>query len=237
MKTEIPNGGMAEKRRFSRWVARLSIFALAAFLSGCATYFADNDRWTNAKLEDSVESYESYLQCFPEGMHTQEAKQAVDTARAKREAWFPQEWAKVSKLVLKRAETDVSPLLDMLGFANRYPQHPEAQETLKKVFAFFQEGNTSSPNQTEVGSISLDSMGDTLLTLAGGDGSSVSLQRLTYPKIGATLLRVKYVDRDLVHAPALVELGHDKQYWTLWHRAGRFVTTESMLQQMREENK
>ena len=229
MKTEIPNGGMAEKRRFSRWVARLSIFALAAFLSGCATYFADNDRWTNAKLEDSVESYESYLQRFPEGMHTQEAKQAVDTARAKREAWFPQEWAKVSKLVLKRAETDVSPLLDMLGFANRYPQHPEAQETLKKVFVFFQEGNTSSPNQTEVGSISLDSMGDTLLTLAGGDGSSVSLQRLTYPKIGATLLRVKYGDRDLVHAPALVELGHDNDYWTLMRDTGGFVTPKSMI--------
>lgn len=237
MKTGIHDEGMMKSMAWLRGGVRLGMVALAVVLTGCATYFADNDRWTNAKLEDSVESYENYLQRFPEGMHTQEAKQAVDIARAKREAWFPQEWSKVGKLVLIRAETDVSPLLDMLVFANRYPKHPEAQETLKKVFAFFQEGNTSSPNPTEIGSISLDGLEGTRLTVAGGDGAPVSLQRLTYPKIGITLLRAKYGDSDLDHAPALVELGHGNAYWTLMRDTTGFATPKSMVRPTQEVGK
>lgn len=237
MKTGMRDREVNGRENRVHGMAWLGIVALTLSLSGCATYLADKDRWNSAKLGDSVESYEDYLQRFPEGMHAQEAKLALNAAQAKREVWFPQEWGKVRKLVPARTETNVAPLLDMLAFANSYSQHPEAQETLKKVVAFFQEGNTPSPKSTQVGSISLDGMGETMLTVAGGDGAPVTLQRRAYPKIGVTLLRVKYGDRDLSHNPNLVELGLDNQYWTLMRRAGKLEPLKTAVPQAKEAGK
>lgn len=94
----------------------------------------DDDAWSVAKAENSIEAYKKYLRTYPDGTHREEARQLIKSIKEKatqeeKDAEIKEEWEAVDKNNIDALDQ----------FAKKYPDSGYAKEALELINNLFQE--------------------------------------------------------------------------------------------------